>query len=250
MVNLSALLLLVLAIGANFYSFIGWIIPIALIIVWLTITVFGVFQIRLNYFINGVNHISTSKKVVAITFDDGPHENTVKVLDLLKQYNAKASFFVKGINCENFPDVLKKIDHEGHEVGNHTYSHKSTFPFYKLKKQKEELSKTSIIIKRHIGKTISTFRPPFGITNPRIAKVLKELNLKQIGWSVRSLDTVSKNAKQIVKRVIRKASPGCIILMHEYPKFTVSALEQILQELSAQGYKFITVGQLIKENEK
>src|SRR5690606_35805009 len=115
----------------------------------------------------------------AITFDDGPHpEFTPKVLNLLKKYDAKATFFCIGKHIELYPDIFKSIVEAGHTIGNHTYSHANDFGFFSVEKVISELQQTNAIIKQQIGLDARLYRPAFGVTNPRIKKALKTMKLQ------------------------------------------------------------------------
>ena len=197
------------------------------------------FQIQWNFFLEAFNYKRTSQKVLALTFDDGPHpEITPQILDLLKKHNAKATFFCIGQHAEKHPEILKRILEEGHGVGNHSYSHKNTFPFFGESQIKTELEQTDAILKQ----ANTLFRPPFGVTNPTIAKVVKETGHQVIGWNVRSFDTVIKNPQTITKRILNKVKPGSIILMHDTRPQTLEALKVILPRLS--GHKLVPISQL------
>ena len=234
--GITVLILLVLHLTVSLSLF--WLlIPLG---VWLTITSYGVFSIQSGVFISAQNTIQPIDNQVAITFDDGPHPNTAKILDILKQYNAKATFFIVGENAEKYPELVKRIANEGHTIGNHTYSHKHTFPIFGLNEIIEDISKTSIIIKKLTGKQPQFFRPPFGVTNPRIAKAVNKLNLKTIGWNIRSLDTKIKNPERVVSRVNKRIKPGSVILLHDYTDSYSKILEQILSYMSSNNYTFKT----------
>ena len=163
-----------------------------------------------------------------LTFDDGPHpEITPQILDILKKYNQKATFFCIGKNIEQYPEISKQIHDEGHTIGNHSFSHSFYFDFFRTKKVIAELEKTNTLIKNITGKECKIFRPPYGVTNPNIAKAVKKLNLQLIGWKIRSLDTV-KNKKTVLKR-LEKAKPGDIILFHDTKKHTPEILDEFLR---------------------
>lgn len=197
------------------------------------------FQIQWNFFLEAFNYKRTSQKVLALTFDDGPHpEITPQILDLLKKYNAKATFFCIGQHAEKNPKILKRILEEGHEVGSHSYSHKNTFPLFGESQIKDELQKTDLVLKQEN----KLFRPPFGVTNPTIAKVIKETGHQVIGWNVRSFDTVTKDPQTIAKRVLKKIKPGSIILMHDTQPQTLEALKIMLPKL--KDHTFVTITQL------
>lgn len=197
------------------------------------------FQIQWNFFLEAINYKRTPQKILALTFDDGPHPKvTPQILDLLKKHNAKATFFCIGQHAEKYPEILKRILEEGHEVGNHSYSHKNTFPLFGESQIKKELQQTDAILKQEN----KLFRPPFGVTNPTIAKVIKETGHLVIGWNVRSFDTVTKDPQTIAKRVLKKIKPGSIILMHDTQPQSLEALKIMLPKL--KDYQFATISLL------
>lgn len=213
-----------------------------LIVIWLVFTSIGSFNIVLNYHLKAISYITTEEKIIALTFDDGPNPNyTEKVLDLLKKYDAKASFFCIGSNCELYPDILKRIDNENHCVGNHTYSHSNIFGFLSSNQVEKEIVKTETIIENIIGKKPTFFRPPFGVTNPSIKKAVEKLKIKTFGWNIRSLDTVLKEEKRVLKRILPKIKSGSILLLHDTQENILPVLEQLLIFLKEQNYKVVTL---------
>ncbi len=216
------------------------------VIIWLTLTIIGSFHIRWNYFLKANHKMDMVKEnVVALTFDDGPNEEfTPKVLTLLKKHNANATFFVIGDNVQKHPDLLKEINKEGHLIGNHSYSHKNTFGFLSTKKVIEELEKTNRIIEENTNLKVKFFRPPFGVTNPNIAKAVKSLNLHTFGWSIRSLDTVAKDPEKVYQKIISKIKKGDILLLHDSSELSVTVLEKVLKYLDQNNIKTITLDKL------
>lgn len=241
------LLLLAVAITHCFIS-IPFYIYFLLGLIWLTLTTIGSFNILWNYHLPSLNsnpHCTQSQ--IAITFDDGPHPTyTPQVLALLKQYNAKATFFCIGKNVEAHPDLLKKIIKEGHIVGNHSYTHSDFFGFFNTQQVLAELNKTNAIIKKYTGQDIQLFRPPFGVTNPSIKKALLQSSYISIGWNVRSLDTVIKNPAKIYHRITKNLKSGDIILLHDTSSRTVETLEKLLIFLKQKQLKAVTVKELLE----
>jgi peptidoglycan-N-acetylglucosamine deacetylase len=174
--------------------------------------------------------VSEDKSKVHLTFDDGPHlEITLQILEILKKYNQKATFFCIGKQIERHPEIIQNIIDDGHEIGNHSYSHSIYFDFTRTSKVIEEIESTNRLIKQYTGKPNQLFRPPFGVTNPNIAKAVKKTGIKTIGWSIRSLDTV-KSKMQVLKR-LQKAKPGDIILLHDTKHQTPEILEEFLRSM-------------------
>lgn len=195
---------------------------------WLIITTIGSFCIGLNYHLQAKNKLISSDRI-ALTFDDGPHPQfTPQILDLLKTYKVKATFFCIGKNLKKYPELAQRIVDEGHSLGNHSYTHSYFFSFYPTKKIKTELDLTSQLIALYTNNN-EIFRPPYGVTNPAIARA--STTYKVIGWDVRSLDTVIKNPSKISARIIKRLNPGSIVLMHDTHKQTLPALENVLRYL-------------------
>src|SRR5690554_4831823 len=240
-----SLLSIILIIGMIISGYYGWLLLIG--IVWLGLTVWGVFDIRLGYFLPVLYRKKTNKKTIAITFDDGPTEFTPKVLDILEKYKAKATFFCIGKQIEKHPDICIRIHSEGHQIGNHSYSHSNSFGFFSAEKIKAELQKTDSLIEKITGKKNHYFRPPFGVTNPHIARAVKALNHKVIGWNIRSLDTVIEDKNKILNRITHKIQPGSINLLHDTSEKTLWVLEQLLLTLQRENYKTITIEKLLKD---
>ncbi len=196
--------------------------------VWGLITVYGVFSIQANWFTRSIHH--TQAGSLAITFDDGPHpELTEKILSILDEHGIKATFFLIGKQAEKYPHLVKKIIEKGHGIGNHSYSHSKYVGFFSVHKLKNDLQKCTEVLEGISGKKIELFRPPFGVTNPRYAKVLPQLRLKSIGWSLRSYDTISKDAPRLLKRLQSKIRPGQILLLHDTVPITAQILPDLIQ---------------------
>lgn len=182
------------------------------------------------------------RKKIALTFDDGPHPYyTEQLLDGLKERDVKVTFFVLGKHAEQYPDLVQRMNDEGHLIGNHTYSH------IQLSKQnreafKEELVKTSELIESLTGQEVQYVRPPYGTWD---RKFEEELNMFPVLWTIDPLDWSSKNVAGIVQKVTAKAKENSIILMHDEYKTTVTAVFQIIDELQEEGYEFVTVDEIL-----
>jgi peptidoglycan/xylan/chitin deacetylase (PgdA/CDA1 family) len=185
---------------------------------------------------------------IAITFDDGPCKQTKEILSMLDRYNAKATFFLIGSQAEIYRDIVSDIVKNHHTIGNHSFNHDNWFPLKGTRRITKELSDTQTILSEITGSKPVYFRPPFGVTNPSIAKALKSFNLKTIGWSVRSLDTVKKNPEKIFDRVKSKIGPGSIVLMHDTSQYAPLVLEQLLIYCMQKKLSTVSLDELLKEN--
>lgn len=218
-----------------------------LFVLWFVITVLGSFNIQWNYhLISLYSNNAISQNKVSITFDDGPHPDyTPKVLSLLKQYNAKATFFCIGKNIESYPEIFKQILAEGHTVGNHTYSHSNNMGFFSTQKIIEELLQTNTIAKQVANLQLRLYRPAFGVTNPNIKKALQKTGLQSIGWNKRSFDTTKLSEEKILQRITKNLKKGDIVLLHDSSAKTIHVLEQLLLFLQTKQMQSVPVDQLL-----
>lgn len=181
-------------------------------------------------------------KKIALTFDDGPHPRyTEQLLDGLKERNVVATFFVTGENAQNYPNIIRREQEEGHLIGNHTYSHiqltsgnRETFW--------EELVKTNEILENITGEKVSFVRPPYGSWDKSFEK---ELNMFPVLWNIDPLDWCSHNAECIAAKVVENAGDGDIILMHDYYDTSVTAALEVVDVLQKRGFQFVTVEEIL-----
>lgn len=187
------------------------------------------------------------KKFVALTFDDGP-SNTVtpKVLKVLKKHHAKATFFMVGSQVNANPKMAKKVYAEGHEIGNHSYSHADLKQLSNAK-IKSQLSKTNKAIKSATGHNPTAFRPPYGSVDKRVRAQTK---LPTILWSVDTRDWEHRNSKKLLSYVKQYTYPESIVLMHDIHMSTANGLDAVLTYLEKQGYTFVTVSELNDQKKK
>lgn len=191
----------------------------------------------LNFYMTAL-HINPSGKVV-LTFDDGPDPiNTPKILSILKDKGVNAVFFLIGNKALQNPEIVDQILSEGHLIGGHTQNHDEFIGFRSKSYVMYEIKTCQDVIASKTGHDATLFRPPFGITNPTLAKVCKELDLKTVGWSVRSLDTIMRSKKRLVHRVVKKTRAGSIILLHDRLNITTDALSDIIDGIHNKGLKF------------
>ena len=186
-------------------------------------------------------------KRIALTFDDGPHPSqTGRILDILDSYGVKATFFMIGVNVENYPDAAKEVLKRGHEIGNHTYSHSHLNRLGEVRLS-EELEKCEDILENLCEYRSRLFRPPEGYISDGVLECAEQGDYSLILWSVDTRDWEVKNTTHIVETVMSKIKGGDIILMHDYvyQSKTPEALEILLPKLLALGYQPVTVGELL-----
>lgn len=183
-------------------------------------------------------------KCIALTFDDGPGIYTDKLLSYLNNYKAKATFFMIGPSAQRYPSIVKRVFDDGHQIGNHTWSHPS-LPGLSPEQVQNEISSTNNILQGITGIKPNTLRPPYGSTNATVQRVASSLGMSSILWSVDTRDWADRNSNIVCNRAISNARPGAIILMHDIHRTSVEAVPCILQNLSSQGYQFVTVDKLL-----
>ena len=194
-----------------------------------------------------VHRAGGRRKVVALTFDDGPGKDTPSVLSILKQNNVPATFFVIGQNVQESPALVQQATAEGHEIGIHTWSHADltkTAPA----KQTEEIDTTANAIVNASGVPSRLFRAPYGAVNPSVISSAQKSKLLSVLWDVDTNDWQGLSSQQIVQAIMSQVKSGSIILMHDGGgdrASTVAALPSLIKELKKQGYDFSTVGDLV-----
>lgn len=242
---LSASLLLLITF-CSFFLEVKWWYFILVFIFWLGFTTYGAFDIRANYFTKTYSsNPACSSLKIAITFDDGPTEFTLEILDVLRRFNVKATFFCIGKQIEKHPEILQKIVQEGHIVGNHSYSHSNSIGFFSVERVRDEIQQNDQLIFSKLNKKPLFYRPPFGVTNPKIANALAATKHAVVGWNNRSLDTVIASENKILNRLKKKINPGGIILLHDTSLKSVHVLEQLLLFLQSENYEVAPLDELL-----
>lgn len=185
---------------------------------------------------------------IFLSFDDGPHENTAEILNLLRKYHAKGNFFCIGRHLDENPHLAQQLVDEGHFIGNHSYSHTAYFPTKYKNGIVEELQHTNAIIEKYTGETCKFFRPPFGVTNPHIAKAVKTLNMICIGWSIRSFDTQDREGRKALNKIKTNIKSGDIVLLHDYSPQILSILEELLHFLKEHNLNTQRIDTIFEKN--
>ncbi len=232
------------AFQGSFWVYLFCFLAFSAVVIW------GSFDIELNYFVNSITHKRTRSKEVALTFDDGPTEYTPKFLDLLKEHQVKATFFCIGKQIEKYPETFQRIIEEGHTIGNHTLSHSNSTGFLSPSKMTREITECDTVMKNTGNIKTDLYRPPFGVTNPNIAKAIKRTHKQSIGWNVRSLDTIIDDEKKIYRRITKNLKKGSIILLHDTSEKTYRVLVDLLVFLEDKKYSTFTVDSIINSKKK
>ncbi len=184
------------------------------------------------------------KKLIALTFDDGPGPYTARLLDALKARGARATFFVVGTRVNSYANLIQRMEAEGHSVGNHSLNHKN-LKYQSLTGIKNEIGTTAERIKNIIGHYPYTMRCPGGNYNATVRNYAQGLGIPIIQWSVDTLDWKYRNTASIIQRAKAGAKDGSIILMHDIYATTVNAAITLVDDLQAQGYTLVTVPELL-----
>lgn len=179
---------------------------------------------------------------IAITFDDGPSSQcTGRLLDGLKERDVKATFFLIGENAKENPELVKRLDEEGHLIGNHTYHHVEITKVSDEEAKKEILD-TNEVITSITGKPVEYMRPPFGLWQRNLEM---EIEVLPVMWTIDPLDWTTENVDEIVNKVVTEAEENDIILLHDCYDSSVDAALRIIDILQKKGFEFVTVDQLI-----
>ena len=189
-----------------------------------------------------------AKKMVALTFDDGPYTNmTEKYLAILEQYDAKATFFVLGQYVLTKPDSAKHIVASGNEIASHTWYHHN-MPKLKAADIQEDFRKTEAAFEQVLGFQPNLFRAPYGSINQTVRDVAKSYGQQSVMWSIDPQDWKVKDSEQIAYHILNRVQDGDIILLHENKKATLEALPLLLSGLQKKGYEVVTVSELIYQS--
>ncbi|WP_375505238.1 polysaccharide deacetylase family protein [uncultured Nostoc sp.] len=194
--------------------------------------------------------LKANEKVIALTFDDGPSpKNTAQILEILKKNNIKATFFMVGQMVKYFPQVAKQVAADGHVIGNHTWHHW----YFQMDgaTASSEIDRTADIIYKTTGEKTTLFRPPGGFLNNGLAQYAKNEKYAVMMWSEQSGDAERRSPQvpMLVKNVLKQAKPGAIVLLHDgggNRSKSVKALPDMIAGLKVQGYRFVTIPQLLE----
>lgn len=201
-------------------------------------------EIKFEYsevYLGEKTNIITNKKLLAITFDDGPSFNSKRIVNMLDELEIKATFFVLGANIKKYSDELKYIAEHGNEIGNHSYAHPD---FRKLSFEQaiNEIEMTQEIVYKTVGRYPRIFRFPYGLVNQQ---VLNSIKLPTVLWNVDSLDWQCSETDTLITKVEKQIKDNCILLFHDFKNFNEVAIKTIVNDLKEQGFQFVTVSELL-----
>lgn len=218
---------------------------------YLAICILGVIFSRFSMFADVITMGPKDARGVALTFDDGPDpQSTPQILDLLDEADAKATFFVIGRKAEEHPELLAEISERGHAVGVHSYAHARLFSLYPPGRIRRDLQRAIDVLQGITGARPTLFRAPIGHISPSMAKVVRDLELDVVGWSVRGVDGWSgAKPKVVAGKIIRKLDDGAIVMLHDasekgdFVPASVKALPEILDTAKHKQLPFVLVDQ-------
>ncbi len=227
-----------------------WWFVISLLMYVLVLALGSIF-IRLNFYLRSQNKLPAlqpnSNKVeqntrkIALTFDDGPAIYTEAILDILKKEQVAATFFLIGRNISGHEPVVDRMRREGHTIGNHSFYHGFNFDWQSARKMQVEIAQTNAAIQRITGQFVTLFRPPYGVTNPNLARALRRAGMKSIGWYLRSMDTIAKDEGQLTDKILRKLKHGDIVLLHDRCEITARILPMLIKSIKEKGFDCVAL---------
>lgn len=224
------------------------VLTLAAVVGLLYLLCYGGFEGPVDWIMRTDPHGDRSQRRIALTFDDGPHPvHTPPLLDALAELGAPATFFVVGRGVDAHPALVARIAREGHELGNHTYRHRY-LPLARSRSVERELRATDRAIADASGVVPRIARPPWGGRSPRNVRVFRRLRKRVVLWDVNSFDWKGKPASEVAQRVLDRARPGSIILMHEARDggdTTIEAVRLLVPALRARGFELVTVSRAI-----
>ncbi len=235
---------LLILIHREFNLHIFWVfLPL---IVYVHCLVFGSIFIGLNFYVKSIHHLKDTPGIkstdICLTFDDGIHPiYTPQILDILKQYKISAMFFLIGKNIDGNESILERMHQEGHIIGNHSELHSFWFDLQSSSAMQSEIIRMNERIKNILGFTPTFFRPPYGVTNPNLAKAIKLSGMISVGWNLRSLDTVAKSKTDLLHTLKQKTKANQIVLLHDRCEYTAQALTDYIIFCKEQGFTFATL---------
>jgi len=188
----------------------------------------------------------SGKPCIALTFDDGPSEkNTEEILKILKLNNVKATFFIIGNRAEKYPDQIRKILEEHHQIANHTYSHPNLFCFLSPGRLRREIERCSQVIEKFTNTKPLFFRSPVGLRHPLLSYYLNRSAMEYISWCQRAFDTFTQSPQRLKERILKRIRSGDIIVLHDGSNPNVrnllAMLPDLIDELKKRGYEFVLV---------
>ncbi len=244
--NIIAVVALVLLILANVFVHAPWWGYVLLVLGYTGTVFWGCATISSDFFLPIVCSANTNEQVVTLTFDDGPHPiHTTRILDVLKSYEVRATFFCIGKNIKGKDAIISRMKEEGHIIANHSYSHDFWFDMFNSTKMLGDMRHTDREVLRITGSIPKFFRPPYGVTNPNVRRAISAGGYIPVGWSIRSMDTVAKDKGKLMAKVMGNIKNGDIILLHDSMEITADILPELIDEIGKKGFRIIPLSKMI-----
>lgn len=208
---------------------------------------YGASQIGSQFFLPALCRGDATGKKVAITFDDGPcGKRSGEILEILRKHHCSSTFFLIGNRVKANPKLVEMMIKDGHLIGNHSLSHSNFFPLFRSSRIQREVEECNRILEAVGSGTVRFFRPPFGVSNPNVARGVKHTGMLVAGWSIRSFDTRNQAAEKVVKRIVKRIKGGEVILLHESSTHILEILKQLLPAITEAGLSFVTLDQMFE----
>jgi peptidoglycan-N-acetylglucosamine deacetylase len=223
----------------------SWIWILVFILLYTVVIGLGAYFIELHFFLNSHNHGDSNRPQIALTFDDGPTDETIAILDILAAHNVPATFFCIGSQIAGREAILKRMDTTGHLIGNHSQHHGFWFSIQSTQKIAQEIRDCNERVRHVIGKSPLLFRPPYGVTNPMVARAIKLCGMQSIGWSLRSYDTSATDADTLLRRTAAQVKHGDIVLLHDRLSITAAILPAWITLVRERGIEIISLDKLL-----
>lgn len=192
----------------------------------------------------------TGKKLIALTYDDGPDPRiTPKLIELLQQKKVPATFYVLGQRVNEYPEITRRLHDLGFEVVNHTYTHKllTKLPEAQVK---SELQRTNDLITSITGVPVTHMRPPYGGRNAKVDEIIRDMGMKIVLWDIDTEDWRKRSAAQMTNQILKNASDGSIVLFHDRYQASLDSTAAVIDDLRARGFTFVTVGELLSHKHR
>jgi peptidoglycan/xylan/chitin deacetylase (PgdA/CDA1 family) len=243
----AAIILLISVLILDFFTRLSMGIYFGIILATIALLTYGSISIRSGFYSKVICSADSLEKAIALTFDDGPDEHvTPMVLEILKNQHVQAAFFCIGSKVLRNPLLIERMEKEGHIVGGHSYSHHLFFDLFSSKRILEEMVKTEKLVQRVIRKKMKMFRPPYGVTNPTLAKAIRKMNYHIIGWSLKSNDTVIKDKQKLFEILQRRLGTADIILFHDTSLHIIPVLDKFINFAKENNYRFVRLDELLQ----
>jgi peptidoglycan/xylan/chitin deacetylase (PgdA/CDA1 family) len=210
------------------------------------IMLYLLFHPRNQWLVNNRSRVE-GDRCVALTFDDGPDPvDTPRLLDILREKNVKATFFVVGKRADQYPEIVRRAWAEGHLIANHTWSHRPLFCFLTPSRLRTEINRGSESVRRICGFRPRLFRSPVGLRHPLLRPYLEDAGLEYVSWTIRTRDTFATDSDVLARRILKQAASGDIILLHDHlpggTQVMLEALPQVIDDLRKRGFEFVLGG--------